>query len=281
MGLPLVTVDAFTDARFSGNPAAVCVLPPGKGEQTEWMQRVAREMNLSETAFLRRRAVVQGMPSYDLRWFTPTVEVDLCGHATLASAHVLWEEGHVPGKEKLRFQTRSGVLTAERRTKGGEVWIELNFPAGQERPFEGSTDVLAEALGAKPVHLGAYGSDYLLEVESEDVLMGLSPKLELLKTLPVRGVAVTSVPSASTKAKGYDFVSRFFAPGVGVSEDPVTGSAHCYLGPFWGRRLGKEQVLGYQASARGGFVRVTMRGDRVLLGGKAVTAMRGELDEDS
>ena len=281
MGLPIVTVDAFTDARFSGNPAAVCVLPPGKGEETEWMQRVAREMNLSETAFLRRRGVVQGMPSYDLRWFTPTVEVDLCGHATLASAHVLWEEGHVPGKEKLRFQTRSGVLTAERRTKGGEVWIQLDFPAGQERPFEGSTDVLAEALGAKPVHAGAYDSDYLVEVEGEDVLKGLSPKLDLLKTLPVRGVAVTSTPSASTKAKGYDFVSRFFAPGVGVSEDPVTGSAHCYLGPFWGRRLGKEEVLGYQASARGGFVRVTMRGDRVLLGGKAVTAMRGELDEDS
>jgi PhzF family phenazine biosynthesis protein len=281
LGLPIVTVDAFTDARFSGNPAAVCVLPPGKGEETEWMQRVAREMNLSETAFLRRRGVVQGMPSYDLRWFTPTVEVDLCGHATLASAHVLWEEGHVPGKEKLRFQTRSGVLTAERRTKGREVWIQLDFPAGQERPFEGSTDVLAEALGANPVHAGAYDSDYLVEVEGEDVLKELSPKLDLLKTLPVRGVAVTSTPSASTKAKGYDFVSRFFAPGVGVSEDPVTGSAHCYLGPFWGRRLGKEEVLGYQASARGGFVRVTMRGDRVLLGGKAVTAMRGELDEDS
>lgn len=281
MGLPVVTVDAFTDTRFSGNPAAVCVLPPGKGEETEWMQRVAREMNLSETSFLRRRGVVQGMPSYDLRWFTPTVEVDLCGHATLASAHVLWEEGHVPGKEKLRFQTRSGVLTAERRTRGGEVWIELDFPAGQERPFEGSTDTLAEALGAAPVYVGAYDSDYLVEVEGEDVLEGLSPRFDLLKALPVRGVAVTSAPRASTKAKGYDFVSRFFAPGAGVNEDPVTGSAHCYLGPFWGRRLGKEEVLGYQASPRGGFVRVTMRGERVLLGGKAVTALRGELDVGS
>jgi PhzF family phenazine biosynthesis protein len=277
MGLPIVTVDAFTDTPFSGNPAAVCVLAPRQGEETEWMQRVAREMNLSETAFLRRRGVVQGTPSYDLRWFTPTVEVDLCGHATLASAHVLWEEGHVPSEEKLRFQTRSGVLTAERLAKDGEVWIELDFPAAPEGLFAGSRELLTEGLGVTPVYAGAYGSDYLAEVESEDVVRGLSPRLDLLKRLPVRGVAVTSAPSPATKAKGYDFVSRFFAPRVGVSEDPVTGSAHCYLGPFWGRRLGKEEVLGYQASARGGFVRVAMRGDRVLLGGKAITAMRGEL----
>jgi PhzF family phenazine biosynthesis protein len=276
LGLPVVTVDAFTDTRFSGNPAAVCVLEPGQGEETEWMQRVAGEMNLSETAFLRRRGVVQGMPSYDLRWFTPTVEVDLCGHATLASAHVLWEEGHVPREEKLRFQTRSGVLTAERRPKGGEVWIELDFPAAQESQFAGSRELLDEALGLTPVYAGAYGSDYLAELESEDAVKSLSPNLEVLRRLPVRGVAVTSAPGAS-KAEGYDFVSRFFAPRVGVSEDPVTGSAHCYLGPFWGRRLGKDEVLGYQASARGGFVRVAMRGDRVLLGGKAITAMRGEL----
>jgi PhzF family phenazine biosynthesis protein len=281
LGLPIVTVDAFTDARFSGNPAAVVVLPPGKGEEAEWMQKVAREMNLSETAFLRRRGLVGGLTSYDLRWFTPTVEVDLCGHATLASAHVLWEEGHVPSNEKLRFQTRSGVLTAERRPGDGGVWIELDFPAGAERPFEGQVDVLSEALGTTPRYAGAYDSDYLVEVESEQVVESLSPKLDLLRTLPVRGVAVTSVPSARTKAKGYDFVSRFFAPGVGVDEDPVTGSAHCYLGPFWGRRLGKDEVLGYQASPRGGFVRVKTRGDRVLLAGKAVTAIRGELDDDS
>ena len=150
MGIPMVTVDAFTDARFAGNPAAVCVLPPGKGEETEWMQKVAGEMNLSETAFLRHRGLVQGLPSYDLRWFTPTVEVDLCGHATLASAHVLWQEGHVPGGQKLRFQTRSGVLTAERQPKGREVWIELDFPAAAERPFEAKSTSSPRRWGPRP-----------------------------------------------------------------------------------------------------------------------------------
>jgi len=279
MGLPIVTVDAFTDALFAGNPAAVCVLPPGKGEEEEWMQKVAREMNLSETAFLRPRGMVQGMPSYDLRWFTPTVEVDLCGHATLASAHVLWEEGHVPVKDKLRFQTRSGVLTADRRPARGGAWIELDFPAAPVRPAAGPTKFLSKALGTTPSFVGEYATDYLAEVESESVVRKLSPSFDLLKTLPVRGVAVTSEPDASTRAKGYDFVSRFFAPSVGVNEDPVTGSAHCGLGPFWGERLGKEEVVGYQASARGGSVTVKIRGDRVLLAGRAVTAMRGELAE--
>ena len=283
MGLPIVTVDAFTDVRFSGNPAAVCVLPPGK-DDSSWMQKVAREMNLSETAFLRRRGVKGlgvGLQSFDLRWFTPVVEVDLCGHATLASAHVLWEEGHAKSKEKLHFHTRSGLLKAERHVEGGEVWIELDFPATPDRPFEGSTAVLSKALATKPGYVGAYGSDYLVEVESESVLKRLSPDFALLKTLPVRGVLVTCLPNASTKAKGYDFVSRFFGPGVGIDEDPVTGSAHCCLGPFWGRRLGKKEVFGYQASARGGSVRVRMRGDRVLLGGRAVTVMRGELETGS
>jgi len=285
MGLSIVTVDAFTDTRFAGNPAAVCLLPAGKADE-DWMQKVAREMNLSETAFLRSRdgkstsgrRRVQGVKSFDLRWFTPIVEVDLCGHATLSSAHVLWEEGHVPRKERLHFHTRSGVLKAERLVVGREVWIELDFPALLEKQFEGSADVISKALATKPRHVGAYGSDYLVEVENEDVLRRLSPDFAFMKTLPVRGIAVTCVPSASTKAKGYDFVSRFFAPSQGIDEDPVTGSSHCFLGPFWGQRLGKEEVLGYQASARGGSVRVRMRGDRVLLGGKAVTVMRGELE---
>jgi PhzF family phenazine biosynthesis protein len=285
LGLSIVTVDAFTDVRFAGNPAAVCVLPPAK-EEEDWMQKVAREMNLSETAFLRSRddknpggrTRAHGAKSFDLRWFTPIVEVDLCGHATLASAHVLWEEGHVARKEKLHFHTRSGLLKAERRVEGRQVWIELDFPALPERPFEGPADVISKALATKPRYVGAYGSDYLVEVESENVLKRLSPDLALLKTLPVRGISATCAPSASTKAKGYDFVSRFFAPGVGVNEDPVTGSAHCFLGPFWGQRLGKKEVLGYQASARGGTVRVRMRGDRVLLGGRAVTVMRGKLE---
>ena len=190
----------------------------------------------------------------------------------------LWEEGHVARKERLHFHTRSGVLKAETRVEGGQAWIELDFPALLERQFEGSTDVISKALGTKPRYAGAYGSDYLVEVESESVLRRLSPDLALIKTLPVRGIAVTCAPSASTKAKGYDFVSRFFGPSVGVNEDPVTGSAHCFLGPFWGRRLGKDEVMGYQASARGGSMRVRMRGDRVLLGGKAVTVMRGQLE---
>jgi PhzF family phenazine biosynthesis protein len=284
LGLSIVTVDAFTDVRFAGNPAAVCVLPRGRPDE-EWMQKVAREMNLSETAFLGSRdgrspsgRRAQGARSFDLRWFTPTVEVDLCGHATLASAHVLWEEGHVARKERLHFHTRSGVLTAERRVEGRMVWIELDFPALSEKPFEGSMEAVSKALGTKPRYVGAYGSDYLVEVESESVLERLSPDLALVKMLPVRGVAVTCAPGASRKAKGYDFVSRFFAPSVGVDEDPVTGSAHCFLGPFWGKRLVKDEVLAYQASARGGSMRVRMRGDRVILGGRAVTVMRGEIE---
>jgi PhzF family phenazine biosynthesis protein len=278
LGLSIVTVDAFTDVRFGGNPAAVCLLPTGKFDE-DWMQKVAREMNLSETAFLRsRESGARGFSSFDLRWFTPTVEVDLCGHATLASSHVLWEEGHVAPTQRLHFHTRSGLLKAERNVQGGQVWIELDFPAMPAKAFHGSTAVLVKALKTKPKYVGTYGSDYLVEVESESVLRGLSPDFALLKTLPIRGVSVTSLPSAQTKAKGFDFVSRFFGPGVGIDEDPVTGSAHCCLGPFWGRRLGKDEVLGYQASARGGSVRVRTHGDRVLLGGTAVTVMRGELE---
>jgi PhzF family phenazine biosynthesis protein len=280
LGLSIVTVDAFTDVRFTGNPAAVCILPPGKTDE-DWMQKVAREMNLSETAFLRSRdgkgARRRGVRSFDLRWFTPTIEVDLCGHATIASAHVLWEDGHARRDERLEFHTRSGLLTATVRPEGDGDWIELDFPASSESKFEGSRAAISKALGVEPRYVGAFSSDYLAEVESESVVRRLSPDLGLLKALPVRGVAVTSLPAASTKAKGYDFVSRFFGPRVGVNEDPVTGSAHCYLGPYWARRLGKEVVLGYQASLRGGSVRVKMRGDRVLIGGKAVTVARGEM----
>jgi PhzF family phenazine biosynthesis protein len=281
LGISIVTVDAFTDVLFAGNPAAVCVLPQGKPAEG-WMQKVAREMNLSETAFLRSRdrksAERHGVRSFDLRWFTPTVEVDLCGHATLASAHVLWEDGLARRNEKLHFHTRSGLLTATRRIEMGEAWIELDFSAIPESKFEGSTSVVSKALGVEPRYVGTFGSDYLVEVESESALRHLSPDLGLLKTLPVRGVSVTSRPGASTKAKGYDFVSRFFGPGVGINEDPVTGSAHFFLGPYWGRRLGKEEVFGYQASPRGGSVRVRMRDDRVLVGGQAVTVMRGVLE---
>ena len=225
------------------------------------MQLVAREMNLAETAFLAPQA-----DGYQLRWFTPTVEVDLCGHATLASAHALWEEGHLQRDAQARFYTRSGLLTARRI---GD-WIEMDFPA---KPEEASPapDGLIEGLGASPKYVGKNVFDYIVELDSEDTLRRLKPNFTLLEKIPVRGVIVTS------RAADYDFVSRFFAPASGINEDPVTGSAHCCLGPFWGARLNKAEFVAYQASARGGVVRVRLEGDRVLLGGQAVTVLRGEL----
>jgi predicted PhzF superfamily epimerase YddE/YHI9 len=261
MGLRIVQVDAFTDTPFRGNPAAVCVLPDER--DAAWMQAVAAEMNLSETAFLLKRG-----DGFGLRWFTPAVEVDLCGHATLASAHVLWEDRHLAREAQARFHTKSGLLTADRR---GE-WIELDFPVKPEAPA-GAPPGLAEALGAAPKYVGKNQFDYLVEVDSEDTVRALAPDHAALAKLPVRGVIVTS--RASTP--GFDFVSRFFAPGSGIAEDPATGSSHCALGPFWGARLGKTQMLAYQASARGGVVRVRLEGERVKLGGQAVTVLRGEL----
>ncbi|MBI2158600.1 MAG: PhzF family phenazine biosynthesis protein [Candidatus Rokubacteria bacterium] len=261
MGLRIVQVDAFTDTPFHGNPAAVCVLPDER--DAAWMQAVAAEMNLSETAFLVKRA-----DGFGLRWFTPAVEVDLCGHATLASAHVLWEDRHLAREAQARFHTKSGLLTADRI---GE-WIELDFPVKRATPAAAPPG-LAEALGAAPKYVGRNQFDYLVEVDSEDTVRALAPDHTALAKLPVRGVIVTS--RASTH--GFDFVSRFFAPGSGIAEDPVTGSSHCALGPFWGARLGKTQMLAYQASARGGVVRVRLAGERVALGGQAVTVLRGEL----
>ena len=259
MPLAIIQVDAFTGKPFAGNPAAVCVLPETR--EARWMQAVAQEMNLSETAFLVRQA-----DGFDLRWFTPAIEVDLCGHATLASAHVLWEEGHLQIGEQARFHTRSGLLTANRAAD----WIELDFPAKPETPSP-APEGLVEALGARPKYIGRNAFDYLVELESEHAVRSLSPNFHLLRAIPVRGVIVTS------RAKEYDFVSRFFAPGSGIDEDPVTGSAHCCLGPFWSTRLNKTEFVAYQASARGGVVRVRLEGDRVRLGGQAVTVLRGHL----
>jgi predicted PhzF superfamily epimerase YddE/YHI9 len=261
MSASIVQVDAFTDHAFGGNPAGVCVLQEPKS--AEWMQSVALEMNLSETAFLEKRP--DG--SFDLRWFTPAVEVDLCGHATLASAHSLWESGKLSSGEEARFHTRSGLLTAKQE---GE-WIELDFPvkhAIESAPPPG----LIEALGAAPKYVAKNQFDYLVEV-SETELLKMSPNHGLLRTIPVRGVIVTS----GSSDPAFDFVSRFFAPGSGIDEDPVTGSAHTALTPFWAVRLGKATMMARQASARGGILRVTMKGDRVLLGGRAVTTLRGEL----
>jgi PhzF family phenazine biosynthesis protein len=256
----LFHVDAFTDRPFAGNPAAVCLLSSWPADH--WLQAVAGEMNLSETAFL-----VPGSDYFQLRWFTPTVEVDLCGHATLASAHVLWNEQKSPGTE-IRFSTRSGILRALRH----KDTIELDFPITPEEPAEAPTG-LAEALGIAPRYVGQSRFDYLMEVESEAILRRMSPDYQRLAAIPVRGVIVTS-RSADPQ---FDFVSRFFAPASGINEDPVTGSAHCCLGTFWQKRLGKNEFLAYQASARGGVVRVRLVKDRAILGGKAVTAARGEL----
>ncbi len=230
------------------------------------MQAVATEMNLSETAFVYREK--EGLR---LRWFTPTVEVDLCGHATLATAHILWEVGWLAPDEPARFHTRSGLLTARRR--GAE--IELDFPALPEEPVD-DLPGLSEALGVTVVYVGRSEYDYLVEVASEEVVRRMKPDFNRLKALSARGFIVTS-PATS---EGYDFVSRYFAPSVGIDEDPVTGSAHCCLGPFWGARLGKEEMVGYQASARGGVVRVRLAGERVRISGRAVTVMRGELIEN-
>jgi PhzF family phenazine biosynthesis protein len=262
--LKIFQVDAFTDKPFTGNPAAVCILPEPRDEI--WMQKVAREMNLSETAFL-----CQQEDGFNLRWFTPSVEVDLCGHATLASAHILWEAGMLTRQQQARFHTRSGLLTAE--SKGDEV--ELNFPATPEEPTTAPSGLI-DALGLVPRYSGKSKFDYLLEVDTEELVRKLTPDFSLLRKLPIRGIIVTS-PADSAE---YDFVSRFFAPAVGVDEDPVTGSAHCCLGPFWSKKSGKNDFVAYQASPRGGIVRVRVDGDRVYLGGKAVTVLRGELIDD-
>jgi PhzF family phenazine biosynthesis protein len=259
----IVQVDAFTARPFAGNPAAVCVLPAPRAE--EWMRNVALEMNLSETAFLHPVVTREG-DGYNLRWLTPAVEVDLCGHATLAAAHVLWEDGHLASDAAARFHTRSGLLTCE---KQGD-WIEMNFPAKIAEPAEAPAQ-LAQALGAELKYTGKNQFDYLVEVADEATLRSLNPNHHLLRQLPVRGIIVTA------RGADYDFVSRFFAPGSGIDEDPVTGSAHTALAPFWAARLGRSEMMGYQASARGGVVRVRVDGDRVFLSGQAVTVLRGDL----
>jgi PhzF family phenazine biosynthesis protein len=257
---PCFHVDAFTAAAFRGNPAAVCLLAAPR--PARWMQAVAAEMNLSETAFVRPMA-----QRFSLRWFTPKVEVDLCGHATLAAAHVLWQEGIVKKSMEVRFQTRSGVLAAVREGAA----IELDFPARPARSCERPIG-LARALGAAPRAVAMSKEDLLVELGSERAVRALRPDFARLRELRVRGVVVTA------RSRGrWDFVSRFFAPRVGVDEDPVTGSSHCVLGPYWAERLGKARLRAYQASARGGELTVTLDGDRVKLRGDAVTVVRGQL----
>ena len=261
MGIRIYQVDAFTDALFSGNPAAVCILE--KVADTKWMQNIASEMNLSETAFLYAEE-----DGYNLRWFTPAVEVDLCGHTTLASAHILWEEGFLDPDKDARFHTRSGLLTA---SKKGD-FTELNFPSEPENeaPIPGG---LSESLGVNPLYVGKNRFDYLVQLEDEGIIRNLEPDFNLLKRIPARGIIVTSTSNDTE----YDFISRFFGPASGINEDPVTGSAHCCLGPFWGRILGKSRLTAYQASNRGGIIHVTLKDERVILGGKSVTVFKGEI----
>jgi PhzF family phenazine biosynthesis protein len=259
--VPCLQIDAFADRPFAGNPAAVCLLEDARDEQ--WMQAVAAEMNLSETAFVRPAA-----SGFELRWFTPVVEVDLCGHATLASAHALWSEGIVDDDAPIRFDTRTGELECVRH---GDL-IEMDFPATSAEPLPADAK-LAAALGVEPSWVGGSRFDRLVLVDSAEALRSLQPDFSRLKALSVRGVIVTSISDMPS----FDFLSRFFAPAVGVDEDPVTGSAHCCLGPFWSKRLGKTELTAYQASVRGGTVHVRVAGDRVILGGNAITIFRGEL----
>ncbi len=264
MTIEIVQIDAFTAEPFGGNPAGVCVMAePG---DDAWMQAVASELNVPETAFL---VPVHG--GWDIRWFTPEVEVDLCGHATLAAAHHLVERGDHPGdSEPMRFFTASGELLA-RQTPDG--WIQIDLPATPPEPVT-PPGALLDSLGlADAVAVAKSRLDYLIEVPSPEMLRELQPNYTNLANIGTRGVMVTSVGEGL-----YDIVSRFFAPSVGVDEDPVTGSAHCALGPYWAEKLNKTELLAYQASRRGGVLRVAVKGDRVLLGGQAVTVLRGTLD---
>lgn len=260
-GIPLHWIDAFTSERFAGNPAPVCLLPEVRPDR--WLQAVARELNQAETAFLRAEA-----DGFELRWFTPSVEMDLCGHATIASAHFLWHQGHLRPEERARFRTRSGVLTAAREAE----WITLDFPSTPPAPCDAPTGLL-EALGLERAEILRSKFDYFVVVDEPGKLKTLAPDLRALRSIETRGVIVT----AQSDQPNADFLSRFFAPRVGVDEDPVTGSAHCALAPYWAARLGRAALVGRQLSPRGGTVRVQDAGDRVLLGGQAVTVMVGTL----
>jgi len=259
MQIPIYHVDAFTDTPFKGNPAGVCLLQ-NEGDSL-WMQHIAFEMNLSETAFVYRSG-----QNFSLRWFTPVTEVNLCGHATLAAAHVLWKSGEVKESETIRFETLSGILSAR---KVGD-WIELNFPAAKLERSDLSSYYI-DALGISPDAIFQSDDKYLIEVADETVVRQMRPDFSTLVRLPGRGITVTAL----SDTPGTDFVSRYFAPWVGINEDPVTGSAHCMLGPYWQKKLAKDHLVAYQASARGGWLKLHMSGEKVYISGQAVTVMRG------
>jgi PhzF family phenazine biosynthesis protein len=271
----LYIVDAFTCEPFRGNPAAVCLAEAPL--DAALMQKIAFEMNLSETAFLLPRSDPAGgktadSADFELRWFTPKVEVDLCGHATLASAHVLWETGQAEPGAAIRFHTKSGALSANAvgRTNSSGRWIELDFPT-EPPEASGPPEGLLVALGVEPLYVGKTRFDFFVETESEETVRNMRPDFSLLEKVRCRGVIVTA------KGTDCDFVSRFFAPAVGVREDPVTGSAHCSLAPYWKEKLGKDAFTARQMSERGGFLRVRAEGGRTFISGQAVTVLEGRL----
>lgn len=278
-GVPLYHVNAFTDNEFAGNPAAVCLLNTDKGDG--WMQSMAAQMNLSETAFIqplastfaRGKADVatsnaKSSNAFQLRWFTPTREVDLCGHATLASAHILWEQGYVERSEVIRFTTLSGVLTAA--WKSGT--IQLDFPATPAVPAEPPLSLL-DGLGISPIYSAKFGEKYLLQVDNMATLLSITPDFSALMQLPERGVSVTCLD----QSEKYDFASRYFAPWVGIDEDPVNGSSHCALAPFWRDQLGRQKLFARQASSRGGDLIVECVDERVKISGRALSVLKGLL----
>ena len=270
---PLFIVDAFTNKPFFGNPAGVLILE--KPRHVRWMQAVAAELGLSETCFLHP------LPDrrWSLRWFAPVHEVGLCGHATLAASHLLWEEGYLAKSDEARFETRSGQLVASRRGKE----IDLDFPivpvaAAKEPPeLDRVLGGTAHRFVGQTQHETERETDYLVELQSEDDVRGLEVDLMALASLPAGGLIVT----ARSEDKNFDFVSRYFAPVFGIPEDPVTGSAHCTLGPFWRDLLGKNELRALQASRRAGALKVRVAGRRIYLGGQAVTIIRGELSREA
>ena len=266
MGQRITIVDAFTHVAFAGNPAAVCVLTEPTTEA--WMQSVAREMKHSETAF----CIPQKDGSFGLRWFTPEGEVRLCGHATLAAAHVLWEEGWLEHRKTARFSTLSGELTA---APSGRV-IELDFPSRPPSEVEAPAGLL-DALDVAPSWIGRDVEDYVVLLADEAAVKACNPDFGPLRAIETRGVIITA---RATQDK-VDFVSRFFAPRFGIDEDPVTGSAHCCLTPLWASRLDKSVLTAHQLSARGGELEVELCGDRVKLRGTCVTTLRGNLTESA
>lgn len=268
MEAPISIVDAFASQPFEGNPAAVCRLNLGQDPTDSQLQNLAMEMNLSETAFIY--PLDDGI--FRLRWFTPVTEVDLCGHATLASAFALWSDEILPWDQAIAFESRSGRLTCRHYEENGSGWIELDFPRLNYEETDPPAG-LVESLGITPLSVVRSSMDYLLQVSSAEEVEQVQPDMTLLAKCRTRGVIVT----AAAARPDLDFISRFFGPAVGVPEDPVTGSAHCLLAPFWHRRLGKATMLGYQASRRGGYVRVRVVDDRVFLSGQAVRVLHGNV----